>query len=86
MNERILSFVEEAGFNLWMDEPWGPSGGGVDWSCNYDYELELFAWLIIAKCVQICNEGTNTQMTSAGAARRIEGYFIHGNDSKEDIA
>ena len=85
MNDQILSLVEEAGFSLWMDEPWGPSGGGVDWSCNYDRELEQFAWLIIAKCVELCNEGNPTQMTSAGAASRIEGYFIHGRDCKEDI-
>lgn len=87
MNKDIFySFVEQAGFNLWMDEPWGPPSGGVDWSCDYNRELEQFACLIVAKCVELCNQGNPTQMTSAGAASRIEGYFLYGNDSKEDIA
>jgi hypothetical protein len=85
MNKQILSLVEEAGFNLWMDEPWGPPEGGVDWSCNYDRELQQFAMLVVAKCVQICNDGNVTQTTSAGAARMIEGYFLHGKDFRKDI-
>jgi hypothetical protein len=86
MNKEVYnSLVEEAGFNLWMDEPWGPPDAGVDWSCNYDRELQQFAMLVVAKCVQICNDGTATQMTSAGAARMIEGYFLYGKDFRKDI-
>jgi hypothetical protein len=85
MNKDIFySFLEQAGFMLWMDEPWGPPEGGVDWSCNYDREIEQFAMLIVAKCVQICNEGVSTQMTSSGAASRIEDYFMNGNSMESN--
>ena len=46
MNERIKELAEKAGFVLWGDEMWGPGKGHVDWSSNYDKELEKFAELL----------------------------------------
>ena len=46
MNERIKELAEKAGFILWGDELWGPGKGKVDWSSNYDKELEKFAELL----------------------------------------
>lgn len=71
MNERIKELAERAGFSLWEDEPWKPNGAIVDWCCNYDRELELFAELIIQRCIDICEEGSLSQMTSTGAANLI---------------
>jgi hypothetical protein len=50
MNEKIKQLAEKAGFHLWENEPWKPEGAVVDWSCNYDSELEKFAELIIREC------------------------------------
>jgi hypothetical protein len=50
MNEKIKQLAEKAGFYLWENEPWKPEGAVVDWSCNYDSELEKFAELIIREC------------------------------------
>ena len=74
MNERIKELAERSGFSLWSDEPEKPNGAIIDWSCwlcNYDRELELFAELIIQECIQICEEGSVSQMTSSGAANLI---------------
>ena len=53
MNEKIKLLAEKSGFLLWEDEPWKPEGAIVDWSCNYDGELERFAELIVRECVKV---------------------------------
>jgi len=40
MRERTKALAEQAGFVVW--------DGAVDWSCNYDDELERFAELVRA--------------------------------------
>ena len=50
MNEKIKQLAEQAGFYLWENEPWKPEGAVVDWSCDYDSELEKFVELIIREC------------------------------------
>ncbi len=51
MNERIKELADQAGFSLWTDEAWKPEGAIIDWSCNYDLELEKFAELIVRECL-----------------------------------
>lgn len=51
MNEKIKELSEKAGFLLWEDEPWKPEGAIVDWSSQYDGELERFAELIVRECI-----------------------------------
>ena len=36
---------------------------------------ERFAELIVKECIKLCNEGSSTQMTSAGAALKIAQHF-----------
>ncbi len=74
MDEKVKQLAEEAGFVFWQDEMWADSQV-IDWSSNYDKEIETFARLIVDKCISICEEGTPTQMTSRGAALRIKHYF-----------
>lgn len=74
MNEKIKQLAEQAGFVFWQDEMWADSQV-IDWSCNYDKELEALVNLVVDKCVSICKEGSSTQMTSKGAAERIKHYF-----------
>jgi hypothetical protein len=75
MNEKIKQLAEKAGFYLWEDEPWKPEGAVVDWSCEYDSELEKFAELILSECIKICQEGSSTQTTGTGAAQKIKQNF-----------
>lgn len=53
MNEKIKQLAEKAGFYLWENEPWKPEGAVVDWSCDYDSELEKFAELIVRECIKV---------------------------------
>ena len=73
MNNEIRKLAEDAGFVFWSKEE--DETMPIDWSSNYDEEFEIFAYSLIQKCIDICNEGTSTQSTSAGAAQRIQQYF-----------
>lgn len=75
MNPKFIELVDKAGFALWNDEDWRPRDAFVDWSSNYDKELEKFYELIVEECVNICVNGMTTQMTSGGAAMRIRQHF-----------
>lgn len=46
MKQRYKDFATESGFAMWGNEAWRPSNATVDWSCNYDAELEKFGELI----------------------------------------
>ena len=46
MNERTKELAERAGFVMWSDCDWKPEGEVIDWSSNYDDELEKFAELV----------------------------------------
>ena len=39
-NKKFLDLAKEAGFVVWGKEDWGPGPEYVDWSCDYDKELE----------------------------------------------
>jgi hypothetical protein len=52
MNERIRELAKKSGFVLWQDESWNP-GNVVDWSSDYDAELEKFAELIVRECFDV---------------------------------
>jgi len=75
MNPKFIELVDKAGFALWEDEDWRPRNAFVDWSSNYDNELEKFYELIVEECINICVNGMTTQMTSGGAAMRIRQHF-----------
>jgi len=47
----IKKLAEQAGFVMWADESWKPEGAIIDWSSNYDKELERFAELIVRECI-----------------------------------
>lgn len=78
MNGRVRQMLEDAGFVFWQDEQWSDSQV-IDWSCNYDKEIEMFVKMVVDKCVSICEEGLPTQTTSKGAAQRIKHYFEINN-------
>lgn len=50
MNRRLQKLAQKAGFELWADEHWRPPGQVVDWSSDYDKELEQLFELIIYEC------------------------------------
>ena len=75
MNKKFIKLAEKAGFCFWKDEEWGPGEGHIDWSPNYDKEFVEYSELLVRKCIEICEKGTETQTTSAGAASLIRQHF-----------
>jgi hypothetical protein len=45
MNKDIKKLARKAGFVFWDDCEWKPDGAIIDWSSDYDKELERFAKL-----------------------------------------
>ena len=50
INNKIKELAKKAEFVFWKDEAWGPGEGHIDWSSNYDIELNKFAELIVREC------------------------------------
>ena len=40
INKKLQALAEDAGFVLWGDEEWGPGKGNIDWSSEYDAQLQ----------------------------------------------
>jgi hypothetical protein len=60
MKSKTRELAERAGFMLWEDEPWRPLGAEVDWSANYDVELQRLVELIVEECVATIVEVEHT--------------------------
>lgn len=53
----IKELAKQAGFCFWSNEPHaGDRRGQIDWSSEYDNELEEFAKLLIHRCASECND------------------------------
>lgn len=70
MNQRIKLLAEQAGFILFSPEE-DPSTP-IDWSCDYDCELQKFAQLIVKDCVGIVE---NLPPGYIDYRNQIEDYF-----------
>ena len=42
MKKIVKELAKEAGFIFWEDEEWKPKRATIDWSSDYDKELEKF--------------------------------------------
>lgn len=49
MNNELKEIAKEAGFIFWEDEPWNVEMAVIDWSSNYDKELEKFAQILMER-------------------------------------
>lgn len=52
MNFKIKELAKQAGFCLWNGEKHKPDGAVIDWSCEYDKELEAFYHLVVGATMQ----------------------------------
>ena len=50
MNNKIIELAEQAGFVLW-DEPWTNCNQSIDWSSQYDEELENYTKLVLMEVI-----------------------------------
>lgn len=40
MNEKLVEMAKDSGFVFWQDEPHGPGPNNIDWSSEYNAELQ----------------------------------------------
>ena len=52
MNKRIQKLIEDSGFILWKDEPWGPGKGKIDWATDYTQEMEVFVEKLVKSIIE----------------------------------
>lgn len=76
LNERVKRIIEDSGFIVWEDEPWGPGKLDIDWSCDYTKEMETFVKSLLEEII------ADIQCYSSLS---IEGSSPHV-ESVEDIA
>ena len=64
MNKKIKEIAEKAGFVLFtpQEDPRTP----IDWSCDYDAELQEFAKLIVKECMTIARNADDVSVHGAG--------------------
>lgn len=57
LKKKVLRTAQDSGFCLWTGESWGPKLLEVDWSSNYNKELEQFYKSIVEECAELvsCN-------------------------------
>ena len=88
MNKNIIKLASKAGFVLWGNEPWG-SGQIIDWSSQYDSELETFAKLVAQDCFNSCKKIENeitqekVEWTPLGAVEEIQYLISKKYDTEE---
>ena len=70
MVKNTKRLIKNAGFVLWGPETWGPGEGEIDWSCDYNEELEKYTKLLIRKCIKIDRENPD-----AAPGEAIAEYF-----------
>jgi len=52
MNKKTIELAKQAGFVFWEDEEWGPGSEYIDWSTDYDKELEKLVELVVQECAK----------------------------------
>ena len=75
MNERIRALAAIAGFVLWADEEWKPEGETVDWSSNYDKELETLIKLIVWECTVVVQDAVDQREPASTYVGKIKEHF-----------
>lgn len=53
LKKQTRKLAKKAGFVFWSDESWGPGPTQIDWSCNYDKELETLVALVAEECAKL---------------------------------
>ena len=60
--ETVRKLAAKAGFVQWDTEEYGPGPGYVDWSSEYDQELENFMLLVVKECVHLSDPQTRIRI------------------------
>lgn len=70
MNKHVKKLAKKAGFVFWdKDADWGPGPDHIDWSCDYDKELEKLVKLIVTDCADTIE---NMKFTTEGPSSEVK--------------
>jgi hypothetical protein len=69
MNNNIINILKQSGFCFWENEEWKPEGEIIDWSSNYDDEIEQAIQTAAKICCDLIESNT------AYSKIQIQKYF-----------
>lgn len=82
INKKLEALAVDAGFAFWEDEEWGPGPGNIDWSMNYDMELQGLYDRMLEEVLQSIDESTKALTLTSFDASYMAGV---NKKLKEDI-
>lgn len=56
INKKLTELAADAGFIFWENEEWGPGPGNIDWSSEYDQQLQGLYDRMLEEVLQTIDE------------------------------
>ena len=56
INKKLTELAADAGFVFWENEEWGPGPGNIDWSSEYDQQLQGLYDRMLEEVLQTIDE------------------------------
>lgn len=82
INKKLTELSADAGFVFWENEEWGPGPGNIDWSNDYDQQLQCLYDRMLEEVLKTIDESTKKSTLTTFDA----GYLGTFNKKlKEDI-
>ena len=82
INKKLQEMAVDAGFAFWEDEVWGPGPGNIDWSSEYDMELQGLYDRMLEEVLKTIDESTKALTLTSFDASYMAGV---NKKLKEDI-
>jgi hypothetical protein len=60
INKKLQEMAVDAGFAFWEDEAWGPGPGNIDWSSEYDQQLQCLYDIMLEEVLKTIDESTKS--------------------------
>ena len=59
INKKLTELAADAGFIFWENEEWGPGPGNIDWSSQYDQQLQGLYDRMLEEVLQTIDESVD---------------------------
>ena len=69
MNSSFWFLARKSGFAFWEKEDWNPTNAMIDWSCDYDTEIQRYTKEVVLHTIEYMNRN----------------YYTVGTDTVDDI-
>ena len=75
MNQKTLELARASGFVFWEAESWRPEGAEIDWSCDYDNELEEFKMMVVRECAYVVQSLVDHRVPASEYRDKLLNYW-----------